>query len=185
MKKIKIKQRIENACNAFFADEFFEADNSLSLRNESTFLPNDESEDFTSENSALETILKQVFFFFPGTFVLYILSACFTIIFIGTFVKKSGMTPAFEMGLMGMVFLAAVLMTWLGLGDIRKLKHFVIPASIISVGIVFGAVVTFILLAMPVYFRFYFRDDFLLYIFPLALIVPFLAKGWIDGKIEK
>jgi len=76
-------------------------------------------------------------------------------------------------------------MTWLGLGDVRKLKHLVIPASIISVGIFFGTVVAFILLALPRYYeRQLLGDSFLFYIFPLALIAPFVAKGWVDRTKE-
>ena len=74
------------------------------------------------------------------------------------------------------LFLAATLMTWLGLGDVRKPKHLVIPASICSVGAAAG-----VLFWASNYFHTFIHDDALpFYVFPLALIVPFLAKGWVD-----
>ena len=73
MKKIKIKQRIENARNAFF-DDAYDTNDFPSFRNEAALLLNEKSENFTRKTSALETILKQVFLFFPGTLVLFSLS---------------------------------------------------------------------------------------------------------------
>jgi hypothetical protein len=183
MKKTKIKQRIENAVDAFFADVDANENNLESFRNETHLRLKEKLTDFTHQHSNLETILKQVFLFFPGTFILYILSMGFTVMFISQFFRPSGMSPRFGIGWLFTLFLAAILMTWLGLGDVRKPKHLVIPTSIISVGVVFGAIV-FELMTIPHYGRIFFRDAFPFYVFPLALIVPFLAKGWIDRKNE-
>jgi hypothetical protein len=79
------------------------------------------------------------------------------------------------------VFLASTLMTWLGLGDVRKPKHLVIPGSVISVGIFFGASVA---VASEHFSRSIFINGYPLYFLPLALIVPFLAKGWVDRNDE-
>lgn len=183
MKKIKIKQRVKNATNAFFTDEDSGEANLESFRNEANLWQEKKSLDCSHQSDTLETILKQVFLFFPGTFVLYVLSMGFTVMFISAFVKPAGISPRFGMVWLMLLFLAATLMTWLGLGDVRKPKHFVIPASIISVGVVFGAFVA-VLMTIPHYGRLFFRDAFPLYVFPLALIVPFLAKGWVNRKNE-
>lgn len=176
---------MENAFAAFFADESSNENNLESFRNVNDLWRTGNSSAVAPKISKLETILKQVFLFFPGTFVLYVLSMGFTVIFFSTFVKPSGMTPRFETGWMAMIFLAATLMTWLGLGDVRKLKHLVIPVSIMSVGLFLGTIVGFILLALPSYYvRQILGDSFLFYIFPLALVVPFLAKGWVDRKSD-
>ena len=184
MKKIKFKQRIENARNAFFDDKSFDTNSFLSLCDADSFLQNDEYADFTPKNGTLETILKQVFLFFPGTFVLYILSMGFTVMFISSFVRPSRMTLGYEMVWIMLLFLAATLMTWLGLGDIRKPKHLIIPASIISVGVFFGAFAGVLITISNQLAKFIFSNAFPLYIFPIALIVPFLAKGWIDRKLN-
>ena len=183
MKQTKFEERVENARNAFFEDEPFDVNDFLSRTNQNEFLQSAESEEIAPKISTLETIAKQVLLFFPGTFVLYILSLGFTVAFIGSFIRPTGMTLRFDLIWILLTFSAATLMTWLGLGDVRKAKHFVIPASIISVGVVVGVIVA-ALITIPFYGRLFFRDSFPMYVFPLALVVPFLAKGWIDRKNE-
>lgn len=183
MKKTKIKQRFSNAVDAFFADENSTENNLESFGNKTSFWQSENSLDQPYKSSKFETILKQVFLFFPGTFVLYILSVGFTAMLISMLVTPSAMSLRFGIGWVMLLFLASTLMTWLGLGDVRKPKHFVIPASIISLGAITGAF-TFVLMTIPHYGRIFFRDSFPFYVFPLALIVPFLAKGWVDRKIE-
>ena len=120
--------------------------------------------------------MKQTLLFFPGTFFLYMLSIGFTVMFLSSFVNPSEMTPRFGYIWTLLIFWAAILMTWLGLGDVRKPKHLVIPASIISVGVFCG-----ILLLLSDPFETLISSNFFpFFLFPLALIVPFLAKGWVD-----
>ncbi len=180
MKKTKLKECYETNLNSFFADDFFDADDFLSRRNHEEFLQTAESEDFAPKISPLETILKQVFLFFPGTFFLYILSAGFTIMFL----NSSVMAPRFGIVWLMPLYLAAILMTWLGLGDLKKLKHLVIPASIVGVGVFFGAFATILMTFLNEFVMHKFIDNLAFYLFPLALIVPFLAKGWVDKKSE-
>ena len=175
MKKTKFKQRVKNARNAFFDDESFDTNNFLSFRTDDTFLQGEKSGDRASKNSRLETVLKQIFLFFPGTFVLYSLCMAFPIGLIGL----AGM-PRSGFVLIALLFLIATSMTWLGLGDVRKPKHFVIPASIISVGVFFGVIAGVLMSVSNQFHRLFFSDAYAFYIFPLALIVPFLAKGWVD-----
>lgn len=182
MKKTTFRQRISNARNAFFDDETFEAHESLSFIKQNENLQYSESEDISQQNSVLETILKQIFFFFPGTFILYILSLVLTIGLIDVIFGPSRIILGIQdFAGISAVFSAAILMAWLGLGDVRNPKHFVIPASIIIVGIFFGAVAA---IASNHFSRSIFINGYPFYFLPLALIVPFLAKGWVDGKTE-
>ena len=178
MKKTKFKQRIVNAADAFFAVENCVENKLVNFENENYLWRETKYGDFAHRSSSLETVLKQTLLFFPGTFVLYILSFSFTAMFINTFTKHSRMFLRYEFIVFTGIFLATILMTWLGLGDVRKPKHLVIPVSIISVGIIFGAIIGILLNALP-YTRSIF-DDLLFCAFPLALIAPFLAKGWVD-----
>lgn len=184
MKKTKIKQRFANAADAFFADENSIENNLESFGNQTNSWREDTRSNSFQKNSSLETILKQVFLFFPGTFVLYILSMGLTAMFVGSWFRFSELNLRVGIGWVMLLFLASMLMTWLGLGDVRKTKHLIIPGSIISVGVVVGAVVG-VLITIPFYGRLFFRDSFPLYIFPLALIAPFLAKSLVDRKEEK
>ena len=180
MKKIKFKQRVENARNAFFDDESSDANDFLSFGTEDADLQSEKITDYAPKNISLETVLKQVFLFFPGTFVLYVLSMGFTAAFIIKLTKPLGMNPRAGFVWMALLFLAAALMTWLGLGDVRKPRHVVIPASIIGVGMCFGAIAGVLMSVSNQFYRFFLNDAYAMYIFPLALIAPFLAKGWID-----
>ncbi len=183
MKKIKIKQRIENARNAFF-DDAYDTSDFPGFRNEAALLRNEKSENFTRKSSALETILKQVFLFFPGTVGLFFLSMGFTVLSISMFVNPLGLIPRYRLVSLMAVFLAATLMTWLGLGDVRKPKHFVIPASIITVGVIYGTVAGALMGISPQLGRIIFYNFHPLNLLPLALVVPFLAKGWVDRNDE-
>lgn len=180
MKKTKIKQRIKNATDAFFADETSDTNDFLSFRDEANFLQKKKIEDFARKYNTLETILKQVFLFFPGTLILYFLSFGFTALYVSLLVNPLGLIPRYWVSSLMTMFLAAILMTWLGLGDVRKLKHLVIPSSIITVGVIFGALVGGLITISHQFERFIFINSLPLYLLPLALVVPFLAKGWVD-----
>ena len=184
MENTKFKERVETAQNAFFDDDFFGASDFLRCRSQNEFLESEESKEIVVEISTLETVLKQVFLFFPGTFLLYILSLGFTVMFANLFMKPLEMTLQYELFWLIVLFFAAILMTWLGLGDVRKSKHFIIPASIIGVGIFFGTIAGVLINISNSLQKIILTNDYPLYFFPLALIVPFLAKGWIDGKTE-
>ena len=173
-------QRIENARNAFFDEESFDTNNFLSFRMEDAHLQSEKFRDCTPKNNTLETVLKQVFLFFPGTFILYILSMAFTAVFITTFTRQLRGNFLYELIFPASLFLAATLMTWLGLGNVRKPKHFIIPASIIGVGVFFGAIAGILMVVSNNFTRLIFENGLPFYIFPLALIVPFLAKGWVE-----
>ncbi|MGI8494389.1 MAG: hypothetical protein ACR2L1_03620 [Pyrinomonadaceae bacterium] len=182
MNKTKIKQRFANAADAFFADENSIENNLESFRNETNLWQDEKFSDFAHKHSKLETVLKQIFLFSPGTFILYMLSLVLTIGLINVIFGSSRMILGFQdfVGILA-VFLAASLMTWLGLGDVRKPMHLVIPASVIITGVFFGAVAA---IASEHFSRSIFINGYPAYFLPLALIVPFLAKGWVDRKSD-
>ena len=75
-------------------------------------------------------------------------------------------------------------MTWHGIGNLRKPKHFIIPVSIIITGFVLGAVSGLMSVLFHQLRSLIWNDAYPLYFLALALIVPFLAKGWVDGTSE-
>ena len=178
MKKTKFKQRIVNASAAFFDDENCGENKLVSFESENNLWRETKYEDCVQQSSALETALKQVFLFFPGTFVLNVLSMGFTVAFLSSFSKMPRVNFRYGFIFYAGLFLAVTMMTWLGLGDVRKPKHLVIPASICSVGAIAG-----VIFWVLNYFQTFVHDNaFLFYVFPLALIAPFLAKGWVDKR---
>jgi hypothetical protein len=178
MNETKLKQRIENAIDAFFDNGISTESNSLTFGNESGSLRNQISEIFVEKADFLVKILKQVFFFFPSTFVLFIVSFAFTVISINNPINAT--MPEGRIYWIILWFSAAVFMSWFGLGDLRKSKHFVIPASIIGTGFVVGAISGILSFVFPQLQNMIFGGAYPLYLFPLALVVPFLAKGLAD-----
>lgn len=181
MKKIKIKRRIENAADAFFADANLNENDLMSFADGADVLRDETTSGFYAKAEVFTKILKQVFLFFPGTLLLFVLS-------LGTAI--SILAPLGSMNLnigFGRFFLllaAGVFMTWFGIGDLRKPKHFVIPLSIIALGALVGAASAILMASSGAFRKIVFSDAFPLYLLPLALIIPFLAKGLVDRNSQ-
>lgn len=183
MKKTKIEQRIENACDAFFTDDFSSENSRLSSTGEAHLRRGEKVSEISEKADVFLKILKQVFLFFPGTGILFIISFGLTIF--AVFNPLNAKIPAGRAVYGVLWFLAAVLMTWYGIGDLRKRKHLVVPLSIIAVGILVGAS-SGLLASISVYFQsIVWNNSYPLYWLPLALVVPFLAKGWVDGNYRQ
>ena len=174
MQKTKIKQRIENAIDAFFDDEISTNNNSLTFSGESGLLKEQLSEAFTEKADVFVKILKQVFLFLPGTFVLFSLS----LIAVFLVLNPSLGTTLLHSERLVLVMIISAFMTTFGLGSLKNRRHLIIPASILLVGSAVGAVVA--LSGGGVNFI----DTYAMYFLPLALITPVLAKSWIDSKCK-
>lgn len=133
------------------------------------------------ESSPLGTYLKQAFLFLPGTFLLFFIS-------LGSALAVTDPTENNVFSKLSLLIYAVGLlsffMTWFGFGDIKNKKHLVIPGSIIVSGAILGLLVR---LSAP-FFWLAERmiDDFgyAVLLFPIGLIAPVLAKGWVDRKSE-
>lgn len=182
MKKIKIKQRIENSVNAFFADTSLNENNSMDLAGGAEIWRSEPAAVFFEKSDRFVNILRQVFLFFPGTFVLFIISFGSSLILV---TNRFNVTIPSN-SLVWAIFLSstAFFMTWLGIGDARKPKHFVVPFSIIATGVVIGATSAILSTGFYGFQKLVWSNAYPLYFFPLALIVPFLAKGLVDRKDE-
>lgn len=175
MKKTKIKQRFANAADAFFADENSSEENLIGFFGNSDVLRNEFSNDLPTKADIAFKVFKQVFLFLPGTFILYFL----TIVFTGFLVLRPPIFAESNVYYGLSVMIVSALMTFFGLGDWRKLEHFSIPLSIVFLGVILGFAGS-VLFGLEKFL--FFVDRCVIYFFPLALIVPFLAKGWVDAK---
>lgn len=90
----------------------------------------------------------------------------------------------FQFALIGLIILAGALMTWFGLGDLKNRKHLVIPASLMVTGAIIGAIVKIAANFSGLADRMLDNFTYLIYLLPLALIIPILAKGIVDRKTE-
>jgi hypothetical protein len=148
---------------------------------DSRILRDETPADFPGKSEMFVKILMQVFLFFPGTFVLFVLSFGTTIM---VSYSPGGMRFGIGFVWIFLLFLAGFFGTWLGIGDLRKPKHMVIPLSILATGAAIGLVSAFMMMMSGTVRTIIFGNNFIFYIFPLALIVPFLAKGLIDRRSE-
>jgi hypothetical protein len=168
MQKTKIKQRINNAVTAFFVEDTDKfGENSLDFANDSSLLKQETTLVFGEKGDVLVKLLKEIFLFLPGSLYLFF-GTIFGFIF----------EPFWENPLnIFVVFLIGSFMTIFGIGNIKNPKHLTIPLSIVAVGIT-----TFSLFSMFGKLKYIF--EYGIYFFPIALIIAFLTKSWVD-KAEK
>jgi len=189
MRKIKLDAKSEKPADAFFEYENPDENAALSFATSTQILELEKMKDFTGEHDPFLSFLKKVFLFLPGTFLLFYMSFGAAVIFLEIVVFRREIQTLpddfpLHFALIGLIILLGTLMTWLGLGDIKNRKHFAIPASLMITGAALGAfakvTASFSNLADRM------LDDFtyLIYLLPIALIAPILAKSIVDRKTE-
>ncbi len=168
MRRIKIKERIEAARNAFL-EVAASDENKVSARSKaSIFLPNEDFLNFTGEYKVWVTILKQIFLFFPGTVLVWFSTLA---LFFNYFVWQPQNHSVIFVLISGSLLMIG------GIGDLKNPKHSIVPLSAILIG-AFVFVISLFAGGQS------FLINKAIYCFPLALIVPFLAKGFTDRKRE-
>jgi hypothetical protein len=175
VKDVKLKERLENAFEAFFDDAKANENNSLECVTHETALVVGENAFFSENTHKIFNILRQLLLFLPASFLLFTASVAAT----ARFILLEG-DDVITFSFLSLVLLSVLsLLTILGMGDLRKPKHLSIPFSIISIGVILGAVGTF-------FFDWFGFGNFLFnyvpYFFPIAFIVPILVKNWLDQE---
>jgi hypothetical protein len=171
MKKTTFERRVENSVAAFFATDENAASSSLCLADESALLRQERVASFNEKGDTLLKILKQVFLFLPGAFFLYFGTTFFLYAYFVTKLDLFG----FGSGFVGL--LISSLMTVVGIGSIKNLKHFSIPASICAFSfLVF--MLSSLLSTETTQAKFLF--DYSIYLFPFVLISAFLVRKLAD-----
>ena len=189
MRKVKLDNQSEKSAEAFFDNQNPDENKALSFAGSANILEIEKENSFTGEPKSFINLLKQVFIFLPGTFLLFFTSFGAAIILMEIIVYRRAFETLpddfpFQFALIGLIVLLGTFMTWFGLGDLKNRKHFAIPVSLIISGAIIGVVVK--AAASISDFADRMLDDFsyLIYLLPLALIVPILAKSIIDRKTE-
>lgn len=75
-------------------------------------------------------------------------------------------------------------MTWFVSGEIKNRKHFAISASFVVTEAALGAIVKATASILDLADKMLDDFSYLIYLFPLALIIPILAKSIVDQKTE-
>jgi hypothetical protein len=135
-------------------------------------------------------LLRQIFLYFPGTFLLFFASYGAGIKFmeLAVFGRELQNLPddyLLQFAFIGSTILVSSLMTWAGLGDIRNKKHFAISASLLVTGAIFGAAAKAAASISDLADKMLDDFNYLIYLLPLALVIPILAKNLVERETEK
>lgn len=162
MKDVKTKERIGNAFEAFFGKG----------ENNSDFLEKTSADETSKEPTNkikakdIFKVLKQILLFLPGTFVTF---------FLWMDIVAIGRMPRFSLFFMLVLLLPPFLMV-AGMGNIKKIKHWLMPLNVIILGSFLG----FVLSSIPVLKSLFTGNGKITILFPLALITAVLSKNWVE-----
>jgi hypothetical protein len=187
MRKVKLNTKSEKSANASFDSENPDENEALSFAGSAKMSRIKQDEGFADEHRPFVSILKQVFLFLPGTFLLFFISFGAAIIAMEIIVYRRPFETLpddfpFQLALIGLIVILGTFMTWFGLGDIKNRKHFAIPASLMITGAIIGAVVKATASISDLADRMLDDFSYLIYLLPLALIIPILAKSIVNRK---
>lgn len=169
MKKLKTEQRVENSFDAFFDESLLNEsllnESRLTKFNENYILDKEKTASSIIKFDVVITILKQVFVFFPSALYLFFGTMAFLMV---------GYITANRFFILSVILISSITMIF-GIGNTKKLKHLLIPLSVIALGIT-----TFFAFSMSGIRTHIWAQNYVGYVLPLALIVPILVKSWID-----
>jgi hypothetical protein len=189
MRKVKSDTKSDRTPDVFFGNHNLDEDTSLTFVNSVNVSNSEKENSFRDKHQSFINILKQVFIFLPGTFLLFFMSYGVAIIFMEIFVFGRALETLpddfpVQFALIGLVVLLGTLMTWFGLGDIKNRKHCVIPLSLVVTGAIIGTVVKAAASISDLADELLDDFSYLIYLLPLALITPILAKSIVDRNTE-
>jgi hypothetical protein len=189
MRKVKLDTKSAKSAETSLDSESPSENEALCFADSAKVSGIKKDEGFADEHKPFVSILKQVFLFLPGTFLLFFMSLGAAIIAMEIFVYRREIQTLpddflFHFALIGLMIFLGTLMTWFGLGDIKNRKHFAIPASLMITGAVIGAVVKATASISDLADRMLDDFSYLIYLLPLALVIPILAKSIVDRKTE-
>ncbi len=81
MRKVMLNTKSEKSADAFFEDKNPDENAALSFAGSAGILELEKEKGFTGEHKSFTNLLKQVFIFLPGTFLLFFMSFGAAIIF--------------------------------------------------------------------------------------------------------
>ncbi len=189
MRKSKLDTKSEKSADPSFVSENPAENEALSFTGSAKMAEIKKDEGLADERKPLIALLKQALLFLPGTFLLFFMSFGLGIIFMEIVVYRRAFETLpddypFQFALVGLIVLLGTLMTWFGSGDIKNRKHFAIPASVMVSGAVIGAFIKALSKIWDLADRMLDDFSYLIYLLPLALIIPILAKSIVDRKTE-
>lgn len=163
------EHRSENISDFTGGGDFDGSGVPIGYRYPASFLHDPAPVDYKAKFETAFEWMKKLFLFVPGALFLYFTT-------FSLFVFSSG-RPWWSM--VFLFWLAAGSFTvWLGLGEIKKIKHLAIPASIIVLSLGLAGILSLFPQAIQI-------DLFLtysMYFLPLVFMVPVMVKSFVDRK---
>lgn len=163
VKKVKLKERFKKVFEAFFEND----------ETDSTHLEKMSVREIAKESNqktwlSIFNLLRQIFLFFPGTFMTF---------FLWMEISAVGHIPYYSILFWILLLIPPFLMV-LGMGNVTKLKHWLMPLNVI----ILGAFLGFTLSLFPAVKYILASNANVLMLFPLALITAILSKNWADNS---
>jgi uncharacterized membrane protein len=197
MKKQKIKDRFENAINAFFENDAqlnevqFENSQIVLNQNSSAILDSSPKPETNGNFEWMISSGKLFFLFLPGSFFLFKVSLIFAYITMITYPRTVSNPGKFEYyfveylidnSSVGIFFsLIAVVMTFMGIGSLKETKNLMVPGLIVSFSMLLFGALSF----LPEPMRANTIQYYSIYLFPLMLVGVYFVKHRIEEKSEK
>ena len=170
MKPTKIKQRVANAVDAFFADETF-SPGQIAVREHDFDLQNRNGDDSESVSFSFWAFAKCLFFYVPGVSLLY---------FVTLFLTYVSFTQIEDVRHFSFAFFWLGFGTFLmmfGIGKLANLKYLKVVAAVLVASF---AVAFSFLFALGEMKGKFFGDS--LYFLPIIILVGYLTKKRIDRE---
>lgn len=172
MKKTNLKERLSNALDAFWADGENSSDKFELVFTGETYLLKEEKPSSREKFRKIFGFAKQVLLFLPGTFFTFYLWLGMML-----FGSPSGRKPL----LFILILLLPPIGMVMGLGEVKKLKDWVMPLSVITLAVLIGILINLV----PGLSQFIRNFDNAILLFPLALITAVLSKNIVDSFSEE
>jgi len=171
MKPTKIKQRVANAVDAFFADENFST-GQIAVREKDFDLRNRDGDDSESVSFNVWEFAKCLFFYVPGVSLLY-----FVTVFLTDFlILQNGNLRHSTFAFFWLGFGAFLMM--FGIGKLASLKYLKVVAAVLVASFVAGLSFIFV----PVELKEEFFGSYSLYFLPIIIFIGYLTRKWIDRE---
>ncbi len=173
MKKT-FKERIDNAREAFFADEQFSRGH-IAVRENDCDLQNQNNESSPVSVFDVWTFAKYFLFFLPGVSLLFFVTLVLTHLLI--FGAENNANFSFAFFWLGL----GAFLTMFGIGKLAELKYLKVVASVMIAS--FAIALSFFFVPDELKGKFF--GSYSLYFLPVITLVGFAAKKWIDKPAKE
>ncbi len=171
--KPPLTERVQSALDAFFVECTASTDSELEYSFEDPDLAYESTKQEAKTRSSIGSVLKGLFFYLPGVFVLHTLTAFAA----WAAIADTKMLARARWDFIVLFLVLSSLFSTIGIGSVKNLRHLVIPAAVMFVGIITALIAVAAGFDHPKGL-----EEFVSYFLPFAYTAPFLAKYLVDKE---